>query len=798
MSKFKFAPDLFLELQELNYLQESLDEAGFRKNIRENSVNFGLVKNSYTDPNFTNGYVSQDADDLSGNKCVKIQPIKGIDSNGQFLYSENIINQISLVNDGSWYWLKIKHQLSVQEKGTVSIAVNGDLIGSGTEFTKYLRGESNFPASIKLLNSALNTLVYQVLAIIDNENAILSNPATNIGGLAEFSPESNLTYGVVGTFTPGVAVPAGSMYPFQHDSLVYELIQETTLNTPPTFVPDQEFYLARIKNDSGTVTIQDKREDIYETKGSQLPLTITRTPNPLIGVEAIKWQVPTNPADKSIVEVAWGMRSSNWSINSSLNILTLISALGGKYKTVADFNDGDLDGWRVYTGNGKYSYIVASAKVGGAINLTLDNLDVDNYSTDGGTTMIVQEVRVVPDCDSVEFWAQSDVADATPSVNQYFCFPVNDSIGRLELEVYKTTSVDYGLKYRYKSFKEFTEWQDIPSDTDNGYLTELSFDDKGTQIATIRQTYTVADIVLNPCPWSYSVFQSVAYNNDLLGVNTIPTLGATPTYNLVVGTDKHYQYIGGTQSIASDTTFTLSNAAPCRDGSTFKIHFNCSSLSLGSSVIYIKQGSTTLKQITISDIKTMLDQDGGIIFSCEYDADSGLWRISQNYENPVVGDIKIIDGVIADLFDVTGGLSLAPGRVRGLYGYVLCVGGGTVNGIVVPNLEDRFLLGSGVSISAGSSGGNNDINLTVGQLPAHNHPLDEHGGHHHAISNIKIDGYQGGGSTNGVNLAGSAGAPHSLDTDNATTGITMGNTGTGDDINIKNPYYAILYCKRVF
>jgi hypothetical protein len=49
-------------------------------------------------------------------------------------------------------------------------------------------------------------------------------------------------------------------------------------------------------------------------------------------------------------------------------------------------------------------------------------------------------------------------------------------------------------------------------------------------------------------------------------------------------------------------------------------------------------------------------------------------------------------------------------------GWALCDGtGGT------PDLRDRFILGASISSEVGNTGGNNSYNLTVAQLPAHNH-----------------------------------------------------------------------------
>jgi microcystin-dependent protein len=818
MSEFKISPDLFLAEIELDYQRDCLDSNGFRKNILDNSVSFGLIK-SLADSGFANGRVTRDVDTTGGDKTIKIAPVAGVDNQGRFIYSPSTINQITVPNDGNWHWLKVSYATSVIEEGTVTIAVDGTLTGTGTKFLSTLRG-GYFPMTIKFVNSALNFLEYQILDVTSDTSASLSNPAANIGGYAEFASESGLQYSLVGTFTAGVDIPADNKYPFIKDSMSYELVVETVSNTKPTYIQGQEFFISRVKVSGSDLITQDRREEYWETKASALIQDISRLSNPLAGVESVKWQVKTSPADKNLVQVGWGFRSSNWSIDTSQNILTLLSGQGGKYIATTNFTDGDFNRFKVYTSDGRYAYVINSVKAGTSINLTLDTLLVNSYSSDGGTTMTAQEIVVVPNAELVEFWCQSEPTDNVPSVNAKVTFPINDPYGVIELEQYKDidSPVYYNIKYRYHSHKEATGWTTIPSST-IGYLVETAFDADGNLTGTTRYPYVADDtdgfIKLNMCPWAYKQFQDEVFNQDLLGVNEIETLSATTTYTLTVGSDKHYQLVKGTQSIGSDTIFFLSTALPCRDGSTFKIHFDCDALTLGGNVIYIKQGSTTLKQITQGDVYQMLNQDKGIIFSFVYDATEGKWVGSQNYDLGKPGEIVTIDGVISSLFDTASGTNNAKGKVKGLFGYSLCNHAGTIDGMTVPNLSYRFLLGQGNdgthTAAPGDIGGSMDITLIEGQLPAHSHSASqgEHThstqDHTHGLSTLFHSAAQNGVDGHRINVDG-VGSPVSQNTDaanvtvnNASAGaITIGNTGSGDEISIVNQYYAVIYAKKLF
>jgi microcystin-dependent protein len=815
MSSFKFVPDVFLEEHELNRIQSFLSDSGYKKYILENTVSYGLIKNNADIP-FSNGFVSRDVDSGS-DKTIKINPIAAIDSSLQFITSPNVINQLIVPNDGNFYWVRCQYASTTIEVGTLSIAVDGTVVGTGTEFTKVLRGQPNFPTKIKLTNSAFNTLEYSVLEVTDDTHCILANPSA-ASGSAVFVSESNRQYAVVGTFTNGVAIPTLNKYPYQYDSCSVSLELETVLNTPPSFVSGQQFYLARVTVSGSDVIVQDMRRDFYETKGSELVIDMDRSANPLVGIESTVWQVKTTPSDSNIVNIGWGLRSTNWSINTSTNTLTIISGLGGKYKAVGQFNNGDFDGWRAYTANGQYSRIVSSVRVGGAVNLILDTLNVTDYSNDFGVTMITQEVHIVPNCEEIEIICQSEPTDNTPSVNRTFTFPINDAVGQCELEVYKKPSVSYNIQYRYKSFKEYGSYFVIPSDNINGYLTEVSFDDKGVLLpftSQVRQTYTQDPtsgfITLQMSPWSYFNFTGVVFKGDLIGVNVISSLTSSVSYPLTVGTSKNYQFIGGSQSIASDTTFTLDTGATGVEGNQFVIHFDCSSLTLGGHFIYVKQGSTTLKTIDQSDVYAMLNQEKGIKFTCKYDGTN--WIISQNYDIGTAFEVKMITpGTASTSFDL-GGTNL--GQIRGWYGWQ-----------IYTDMTGRMPVGTGAFTEAsgtytradGTTGGEVQHKLVTAEIPSHTH-VDSTGhthndgtGHDHQTLATLLDTVTGSNGVGdkvttgdwpsnppGAETSGSLSSRTSKDhVSLSTEHVALDNTGGDGYHENMSPWLSLYFVKRLY
>lgn len=693
MSLLKFSPNLFLEAIELNRFKSFIDDEGFRKNVLENSVSFGLIK-SNLDITFPNGLVQTDSDVTTGGmtfKSVKYNELFAIDSYGNFIHA-NPGRSLAIPDDNNWHWIRISYQTTINEAGTFSLAADGTLTGSNASLTTTLRGMPNFPSRVRFPNSILNTGEYDILQVTNDNLAILND--------VTFQPEDNLTLAVVGTFTPGASVQNQDKYPFQYDDCLVELVPEVLQNTRPTdgYVQGRHYYIARVKVSGSDLIIQDKRIDYWETKGSDLAQSIDRSITTSVGVEAIYWDSVLSPQETNIVDVFWGMRTANWSVDSSRNILTLISATGGRYKSVNDFVDGDFNGWRAYTANGKYSRITNSVKQGSAINLTLDVLDVDNYSADGGQTFyssIGQGVVVVPDAEEVEIMFTPDPGDLVPVYTKVFTFPINAQVGRCRVLVYKNPSCNYNVQYRYKSFKEYSAYNAIVSDS-AGYYAESQFDINGNLISSpVRTPYTTnataGFITLTLAATAYGRFVDEVYKGDLLGVQEIPSFGTIGNpYALTVGTSKQYQHITGSVTLTNNQTIVLrqDNAV---EGNKFVIHFECSQLNLATFNLSIVQalgsGQTNLKTITQGDIYQMMNQSNGIVFECEFSS-SGNWLIYQNYDLGMPLDTKILTSPGArSNFDSTG-----LGQVKGCYGWAIA-DGSTHNGTTTQNLRDLFIVG---------------------------------------------------------------------------------------------------------
>ena len=161
-------------------------------------------------------------------------------------------------------------------------------------------------------------------------------------------------------------------------------------------------------------------------------------------------------------------------------------------------------------------------------------------------------------------------------------------------------------------------------------------------------------------------------------------------------------------------------------------------------------------------------------------------------------------------------------EAQDLVGWALCTGG-TQNGITIPDLRDRFIVGAGSAYTTGNTGGANTVSLSVSNIPSHNHTVSI-GDHHHSHSGTTAGGGShshtfhvsssatgaGHGSHKTMRAAGyhGLGASSTSSESNhthtfSTNGIwhshsaSAGYTGSGSAHENRPPYYALAYIIRI-
>ena len=196
--------------------------------------------------------------------------------------------------------------------------------------------------------------------------------------------------------------------------------------------------------------------------------------------------------------------------------------------------------------------------------------------------------------------------------------------------------------------------------------------------------------------------------------------------------------------------------------------------------------------------------------------------------------------VIADEFLFSTGGTLVPTGVIQMWGggsgtipagYQICNGSAAATtelqaivGANVPDLRDRFIIGSGSTYNPGDTGGSNSVNLSINQMPSHSHSgsftASFQNSHNHTVNfNTGGGGHEhtfygrGGGSSGTVPAlrfdgggpvffptGGGGGHNHAISGNTSFNGghnhnIT-GNTsaqGGNTAVTITPPYYALIY-----
>lgn len=649
MSKIKFSPELFLETAELNRLKRFLDDDGFRNLFLQITDSFGLIKKANSA--FTNGLIQE----YTG-LTLSHNAITAFDKNGNVIVAAAATG-IAVPQDNEYYWVKIKYKINLDEIGTYSIDTAGNLVctsGNG-QFLSILRGQPDFPSRVKFTNATNNTLEYDVEDVTNDNNAVLQGT---------FTSESDLTLSVIGTFTPGTAPSTNEKQIFQYDSYELSLVLESS--GEPSKLDGEEFWLARVRVDtSGTPTliIEDKRLEYWKTVPDFKLSDIEKTGNPVIGVEQITYDHANSPKDRNIVQLAWCLRTTSFTVNPKTNKIVISGALGGKFKAsnfFSIFNPGDFDGWRVYTETGEHYRITNSVLSGSNIELTVDQLDYAVFSAN-----LSQQLLICPNAEEIEI-VFSPISSATNKItNIRVTYPINTPYLKEQLLVYSTNNSQYYIQYRYKQAREYSVLLDIPNDA-VGYYNESQFDSNGTLIVSPVQTpQTGSTIPLTLKSDAYITVITNLITGDKYGVNETTLDAGITLIQLTVGDSYQYQRYSGSLVTLTDNIFINlnkfldppTNTKACRNGNNFIIHikqqFDLDTVYKIKIVQdFINTGSfTLLKDIDLRDQFFNKQSEQGLYLNCTYDGTS--WIINN------VNEAKLVNRTHSLVVNVSG-LSYIP------------------------------------------------------------------------------------------------------------------------------------------
>lgn len=395
MSRLKFSSNLFLEVNELQRFNKFLEEDGWKRAMKAISKNFGIVENA------SNSYFKVTARSGS-NSVIAINAGIAFDSNMDAIVMTDDL-ELSVGNTGSNRWVILSRAVTNEEQGTVSINSDGSLSGIGTEFTKVLRGQPNFPVKVKF-NSTSNNGEYEVVSVTSDTSALLSGSFVN---------QSNIKYSVVGTFTPGFQPTEDNKMIYEYDSYNIEVVDSE--DRPA--VSEDEFILAMISFDaSGSMNVSDERirymfNNPYtqsdESDNSTDPLVSLLSTGVVGGIHA----VGSAAAEfELIMEHGYTVTRHELLTTSTSNTFNIISGQSNFLGT-GNIPDGMFRGWLlVNRANMKYALIDDNSNK----SLYISNLDT-SIILDSGNDFII-----VPNCNEIEYEVTVSNNVDRPNIPFYF------------------------------------------------------------------------------------------------------------------------------------------------------------------------------------------------------------------------------------------------------------------------------------------------------------------------------------------------------------------------------------------
>lgn len=261
MAQINVNRNTFLEKEEVMNMQSFLQNSLLGKILIAGSYTFGIVTNNpkkfdsnfVTDDNFIDNKVFEVEVGTQGG-TIKILPGMAVNALGQVINLTSIYDNLAVPSDSVYYWLKVGYSTKNYEDGLVSVNQKGVVTGT-VNFSGKVRGQSGkTPVAIRFIkddgSQPLNNGVYEIVNIIDNKNLVLTSES-------DFVAESNLQVIILGT------IPLGKVFTdkqleglYTYDYYTFSFVQEVTLEQPPT-KSSNEFYLARVRNNGGTVSVDN-------------------------------------------------------------------------------------------------------------------------------------------------------------------------------------------------------------------------------------------------------------------------------------------------------------------------------------------------------------------------------------------------------------------------------------------------------------------------------------------------------------------------------------------------------------
>lgn len=435
MSRLKTSENLFLEVNELQRLVKFLEEDGYKRVIKSFIKSYGIVQDDINS-NFKVTIKSGSPD------TVVINPGMAFDANLDAIIMESGL-ELTINDTGVKRWLILSRAVKNNERGTVSINLDGSMTGVGTEFTKVLRGQSNFPVKVKFESSLnlRNLSEYEVVRVISDTSAILSG---------NFAVESGLNYSVIGTFTPG-------FQPLEENKMIYEYdsynISIVDSEDKPA-INENQFILASIEFDGGGVmSVSDERINyLFNNPYTQGVESENSSNNPLVSLLNVNTIGGINSVDtisanfELIVEHGYTVLEHDFNVTSATNVFNIVS---GKcnFLGTGDIPNGMFKGWLLLNRkNMKYAKI--DDNVNKAVYISISKFDASIIETSN-------DFIIIPDFKEIEYQVTVSGNIDKPEIPFFFKKSIWNVFSRFNFHAFMPSvsisfseSVTVSIKYR--------------------------------------------------------------------------------------------------------------------------------------------------------------------------------------------------------------------------------------------------------------------------------------------------------------------------------------------------------------
>lgn len=164
---------------------------------------------------------------------------------------------------------------------------------------------------------------------------------------------------------------------------------------------------------------------------------------------------------------------------------------------------------------------------------------------------------------------------------------------------------------------------------------------------------------------------------------------------------------------------------------------------------------------------------------------------------PIGSVVMWMTNTMPDKWLELGGQALSKTTYPELFDIFGYVHGGGFDMFVLPSYRGYSPYGAGADIDVQDRGGDATRVLATGNLPAHNHPIIDPG-HNHRVKKQSVTVDAAVNTATPAARTDNPATPHVM-TDASTTGITIGDTGSGDSFSILHPVFAarfIIYAGR--